>query len=119
MEAIETKIGALEALKKIREAEDHARKIINDAKEGMSLKIIQEAQNEARMIKEKSVEEAKAKSRKIRSELIKKAEGEAAQIREKTRQETETLCKRGGAAQSEAVKLVSEEMRKYFKGGIL
>lgn len=119
MKNIETKSGALEALDKIKEAEDQARKIINDAKEGMSLKIIQEAQNEARTIKEKSVKEARAKAQKIKAELIKRAEEDAAQIRMETRQETKILRKRGRDAQAEAVKRVSDEMKKYLKEGIL
>jgi vacuolar-type H+-ATPase subunit H len=119
MKNIETKSGALEALEKIKEAEDQARKIIHEAKEEMSLKIIQEAQNEARTIKEKSIKEARAKAQKIRAELIKKAEEDAAQVRAETRRETEILRKKGSAAQAEAVKRVSGEMKKYLKGGII
>ena len=119
MKKIEIKSSALEALEKIKEAEDQARIIIADAKEGVSPKIIQEAQNEARTIKEKSVKEARAKAQKIRAELIKKAEEDAAQVRVETQQETKILRKKGSDAQSDAVKRVSDEMKKYLKGGVL
>lgn len=119
MKNTEKKSGALEALEKIKEAEEQARKIIADAKEGMSLKVIQEAQNEARTIKEKSAKEARVEAQKIREKLIKKAEKEAAQIREETGREAEILRKRGSETLAEAVKKVSDEMDKYLKGGAL
>jgi len=116
MTEMETKSGVLEALEKIKEAEDKARKIVREAKEETSLKIIQEAQNEARAFKEKTAKEAKGKALKIREEMIKRAEKEADQIRAETKRETEILHKRGSAAQAEAVKKVSEEMKKYLRG---
>ena len=106
------KSGALEALDKIKEAEDKARKIVANAREDTALKILQAAQDEARFDKEKSLKEARAKARKIRAGLITKAEEEAARIRIETQKEKEALLKKGKAARADAVKKVSEEMKK-------
>ena len=115
----EKKSEALEALEKIKEAENAARNMIRDAREGASLKIMQEAQDEAGKIKEKSLKEARAKGRTIRDNLIKKAEREADKIREETRKEKEALLKKGSRVQTETVLKITEELKKWIKEGSL
>lgn len=119
MNKTEPKSQTLEALEKIRQAEDQARKIVGDAREGTSLKIIQEAQDEARSIKEKTLKEARERAKRMREEMIEKAEGEAERIREQTLQKIQTLNLKGEASEADAVKTVSEEMKKHLKGGVL
>jgi vacuolar-type H+-ATPase subunit H len=68
----ETKMGALDALDKIKKAEEEARELINEAKEHTSLQIIQDAQEEAQKIKKEIINGARNKVQSIREVLIKK-----------------------------------------------
>ena len=93
MKQDEINVSAFDALAKIKEAEEKARNLLTEAREQMSIQIIQDAQEEAKKIKEQFIEEARNKARAIREDVIKSAEQEASQIREQTQKETKNLRK--------------------------
>ena len=115
----EMKMGALSALDKIKKSEEKARNLLKEAKEQTGIQIIQDAQEEAKQIKEQLMEEARTKAKSIRQDVIKKAEKDASLIREQTQKETENLRKTSKSFLPEAEKKVSKEIQDFLKRGFL
>ena len=76
---------ALDALQRIREAEEKARKIVQDARETKAAKIIQDADDEAKKIKERHLNQARQKAEQRKSAIVQRAAKEAGEIRKKPR----------------------------------
>jgi len=117
MKQDEAKNEALDALKKIKKAERNARTLLKKAKEETSLKIIQDARDDAKKIKEQFIKDARNKAKTIREEVTKKAERDASKIREETRKKIENLRKNSEGILPEAVDKVSKEIKSFLKRG--
>ncbi len=115
-EKIKTK-DASDALQRIKEAEEKARKIVEKAREETALKIIQEAHEEAEKIKERHLNRARKKADEKRSALIQEATKEAAEIRERAEQEIVSLKKKTEKAMSKAVSQISDRIKHFIEKG--
>ena len=119
MDNKQEKSNALEALQKIKEAEEEAKKIVQGAQETTSVQIIQDAQEEAKQIRENALEEARKNGQVKRATIIQKAKAEAEEITHQTEQEKAALRKRTEGQIEEAVIKVSERIRNFIAKGVL
>jgi len=71
---------ALEALQKIKAAEEEARKIVNDAQQRASSKVIRDAYEEAKKIKENYLNQTRKKALERKNSLVSQAKSEAEKI---------------------------------------
>jgi V/A-type H+-transporting ATPase subunit G/H len=97
------KHSALEALQKIKEAEAEAKKIILEAREKTSVKIIDDADKDADQIRERILDEARREAREKKNSIIQEAQDEVKRIAEETQSEIDRLHKRSASAKSKAV----------------
>lgn len=110
---------ALEALQKIKEAEIEAKKIVQDAREKTSAKIIQDAYKDADQIKERVLEEARKQAQEKKRSIIQEAEKEAKRTKEDSQAEIDRLRDRSTDARNEAIVRVAANIRKAIEGGHL
>ena len=117
MKTQDKKSDVLNALERIREAEEKTKVILRKAKEETSLKIIQDAQDEVKQIKEEAVIAAREKAKKIKEAAVKKAEKEASLIREETKKAAETFHQKGRSVEPETVERVARKIAHFLEGG--
>ncbi len=117
-EEIKTK-GASDALKRIKEAEEKARNIVQEAREKTSVEIIQDAHQEAEKIKERHLNRARKKAEERKSAIIQEAAREAEEIREKAEQEIVSIKKQAEKAMSKAVSHISDRIKYFIDKGEL
>ena len=110
---------ALDALQKIKDAEDEARKIIQDAHEKTSVKIIQDAQKDADEVKERMLAEARDKARERKKSIIQGAKLEVKKIAAEAQTEIERLRNLPTDSRSRAIEKVAENIRSAVRGGHL
>lgn len=110
------KDDALESLQKIKEAEKKARELVEDTKKNKVLKIIQDARDEARKIKEEMLARTREESEKKKKAIIEKASSEAERIRQEAEEEAKKLSRRVEHLMPEAVKKVSGHIKQHLKG---
>ncbi len=110
---------ALEALQKIKEAEIEARKIVQDAREKTSIKIIQDAYKDADQIKERVLNEARKQAQEKKRSIIQEAENEAKRTIEESQAEIDHLRERSTDARTETIARVAANIRNAIKGGHL
>jgi len=110
---------ALDALQKIKEAETEAKKIVQDAREKTSVKIIQDAYKDADQIKERLLDEARNQAQEKKRSIIQEAENEVRRILEETRVEIDLLREKAADARTEAVTRVADNISNAIKGGHL
>jgi len=108
---------ALEALQKIKEAEAEAEKIVLEAREKTSVKIIDDAHKDAEQIKEHILDETRGEAREKKSSIIQKAQDEVKRIAEETQSEIDRLQKGSTDARSKAVAKVASYIRSAIKEG--
>jgi vacuolar-type H+-ATPase subunit H len=110
---------ALDALQRIKEAEEKARKIVQEAREKKAVKIIQDAYDEAEKIKDRHLKRARKKAEERRGALIQQAAKKAGEIREKAEQEGVSLKKKAEKAMPGAVSQISDRIRHLIEKGEL
>lgn len=110
---------ALEALQKIKEAEIEAKKIVQDAHEKTSVKIIQDAYEDADQIKERVLDEARKQAQEKKRSIIQEAENEAKRIIEESQAEIDRLRKKSTDARTEVIARVAANIRDTIEGGHL
>jgi vacuolar-type H+-ATPase subunit H len=88
------KSAALEALEKIKEAEEKARAIVQEAREKLSPEIIKEASEEAEGIKMRALVRAKEEAEAYKTAIVEKAVEEAEKIRAEAEGEAAELQRR-------------------------
>lgn len=118
MKQEEPNIGTLKALEKIKKAEAHARDLLKEAKEHTSIKVIQDAQEEAKRIIDQLISDARNKAKAIREDVLRKAEHEASRVREETQTDAENLRTNSKRFVPEAVEKVSKEIKSYMQRGL-
>jgi vacuolar-type H+-ATPase subunit H len=110
---------ALEALQKIKEAEIEARKIVRDAREKTSVKIIQDAHKDADQIKARVLAEALKQARENKKSIIQEAEKDVKKIIKESQIEIDRMRVRSADARNEAIERVAANIRNAIKGGHL
>jgi len=110
---------ALAALQKIKEAETKARKIVQDAREKTSVKIIQDAYKDADQIKERVLSEARKQAQDKKRSVIQEAENEVKRIIEENKVEIDRLRERSADTRTEAIKGVAANIHKAIEEGHL
>jgi len=119
MDNEQEKSNALEALQKIKEAEEEAKKTVQEAQETSSVQIIQDAQEEVKQIRESVLEEARKNGRVRRAAIIQKAKAEAEKITHQAEQEKTSLRQKTEGQLEEAVIKVAERIRNFLTKGVL
>lgn len=107
---------AFTALQQIKDAERKARELIEDARKNRASKIIKDAYEEAKKIKDDYLSRARLESEKRKKAVIKKASSEADKIRQTAEEETRKLSQRVESLLPKAVDKVSEQIRRHLKG---
>jgi len=110
---------ALEALQKIKKAEIEARKIVQDAREKTSVKIIQDAYKDADQIKEHVLNEARKQAQEKKRSIIQEAEKEANRTKEESQAEIDRLREGSKDARNEAIARAAANIRNAIEGGHL
>lgn len=105
----------LDALQKIKQAEEKARKKIAEAQEQEAVKIVQAAQEKSETIKQGYIAEAKKKAEKEKLAILQKAEAEAGTIETDTEKLIASLRDKAKPKMSEAVELVIKEIEKHVR----
>jgi len=109
--------NALEALRKIKEAEEEARRMVQDAQDTQSVQIIQDAHEEAKQIRDKALEEARKNGQVRRAAVIQKAKAEAEGITRQAEQEKMALKKKTENQLEDAVGKVAVRIRGLISRG--
>ncbi len=117
-EEIKTK-DAFDALNRIKEAEEKARKIVQEAREKTSVKIIEDAHREAGKIKERHLNMARKSAEERKSAIIQEAAKEAGEIREKAEREIISLKRQAEKAMPGAVNQISDRIKNFIDKGEL
>ncbi len=110
---------AIDALQKIKESEAEARKIIQEAREKTSVKIIQDAHKDAEQIKERMIGEARQKAQEKKRSIIQEAEHEVKKIAEEIQAEIDRLRERSVDARADAIVRVAASIRDAIEEGQL
>ena len=110
---------ALDALQKIKEAEAEARKIVRDAREKMSVKIIQDAHKDAEQIKERMLAEARKKAQEKKKSIIQDAQNEVKDIEKEAKAEIDRLQRISADTRAQAIAKVAASIRSAIEGGHL
>lgn len=105
-----------QALKEIKSAEDRARSVMQEAREKTSRKIIEDAHEDARKIRDSVLAEARKKAENKRNEIIHDAEKQAVETGQQAQSEMSSLKKKIQAHRQTAVKKTAETIRKRFSG---
>jgi vacuolar-type H+-ATPase subunit H len=106
----------LEALKQIRQAENRAYKVRQDAREEGSRKIIEDAHKEAGQVKDSISADARKKADHKRSHIIQEAQEQADEIRRQAREEMEALQTKAQENRAAAVRKAAEIIQKRLNG---
>jgi vacuolar-type H+-ATPase subunit H len=112
----ERKSEARIALQKIKEAEEKGKNIIETAREKEALRIIQDAYDEAKTIKESVLTKARAEAEKKKKAIIQKATKEAEKIKRETEKEAALLSKDAEKTVSKAVEKIARSIGKLIEG---
>ena len=110
---------ALDALAKIKDAEAEARKIVQDARENTSAKILQEADKDAEEIRERIVEEARKKAQEKKRSIIQDAEAQVREILEETKKEVDRYQEISAKTKNLVIDQVAENIRRAIEEGHL
>jgi vacuolar-type H+-ATPase subunit H len=106
---------ALEALQRIKEAEEEARRIIKDAQQRAASNVIRDAYEEAKKIKENYLSQTRKGALEKKNSLIGEAEREAEKIRKETAEEAHAISRKAEAL----VPSVVEEFAKKIKNFLI
>ncbi|MGB9836500.1 MAG: hypothetical protein ACPLRX_07160 [Candidatus Saccharicenans sp.] len=110
----ESSNAAWQALQRVREAEEKARLLVEEARQKSFPEILRKAGEEAEQLKREILSEARREAERIKSEIIQKAEAEAAAIKQQTEEEKQALLKQGEANFEEAVSKTAEKLRQLL-----
>lgn len=113
------KSDVLTAVEKIKEVEEKARGIIQDAQEKTSSKVIQDAYDETKKIKENNLSEARKRAYAKKTAIIQSASREALKIRKESEEDKAHMREKAEVAMSKAVEKVAERIKHFFEGGKL
>jgi vacuolar-type H+-ATPase subunit H len=104
---------ALEALQRIKEAEEEARRIIKDAQERAASNVIQDAYEEAKKIKESHLNQTKKRTLEKKNLLISEARREAEKIKKETAEEAQAISRKAEALIPRVVEEFAKKIRNF------
>ncbi len=113
------KSDVLTAVEKIKEVEGKARGIIQDAREKTSLKVIEDADEEAKKIQESNLDEARKRAYAKKTAIIQSASREALKIKKESEEDKARMRKKAEVAMAKTVEKVTEKIKHFFEGGKL
>ncbi len=108
--------AALEALQKVKEAEEQAMTIIQEAREKLSPGIIKKASEEAERIKMRGLARAKEEAEAHKKAILEKAAEEAEKIKAEGEEEAAEIRRRAAERLDEAVKTTSLKVKEFLQG---
>jgi V/A-type H+-transporting ATPase subunit G/H len=111
------KSAALEALTKVKKAEEEASRIIEEARDKTSVRIIKEATQAGEKIGQDLLARAKETAAAREKSILAEAEKEAVGIRAEGEAEISLLRQKAASSMSEAVEKISRKVKKYLAGG--
>lgn len=111
------KSAALEALRKVKEAEERARTIIREAQEKVSVRILKDTSEEAEKIKQDHFARAKNAAEAKKKVVIDEALKEAEKTRSEAEAEAAAIRQKAAASMAEAVKKVTRRIKEFLEGG--
>jgi vacuolar-type H+-ATPase subunit H len=111
------KSPALEAISKIKEAEDRAKAIILEAREKTAVQIIKDAAAEAEKTRNELLARAGREAEAQAKQAVEQAHREAEAIRAETEAETADLRRRAESSFPDAVKRITTRIKDILAGG--
>ncbi|MGB7296455.1 MAG: hypothetical protein WBC70_12780 [Candidatus Aminicenantales bacterium] len=111
------KSPALEALERIRKAEERAKAIVQEAREKTAVQIVKEAMETAERIRARALAGAKETADAREKAILERAHQEAETIRAEADAELAILRRQAGAAFDKAVKKAGLKIREILGGG--
>lgn len=111
------KSAALDALRRVKEAEERARNIIREAQEKVSARILKDASEEAEKIKQAQFIRTKEAAEALNKAAVDEAIKEAEKIRAEAEREAAALRQKAAASMAEAVKKVTRRIKEILEGG--
>ena len=117
MDVEKKKSDVLTAVEKIKEVEEEARGIIQDAREKTGEKIIQDAYDEAKKIKKNNSNEARGRAYEKKTAIIQSASREAHKIRKKSEEDVANIGQKAEVAMSKTVEKIAERIKHFLEAG--
>jgi ATP synthase H subunit len=108
---------AIGALERIKEAEEKAREIIQEAQEITAIQIVQDAHGKAEKIRARFLEEARKKAEEKKKEIIDRAKKERDKIEKDSEREISDLVEKTRSRMSDAVKIIGKKVEESLKKG--
>lgn len=105
---------AWQALRRVREAEEKARQMVEEARQKSFPEIIKRAGEEAEEIKRKILTESRNQAESIRRDIIQKAESQALAIKNQTETEKQALLNQVETNFDEAVRKTVEKLKELL-----
>lgn len=111
------KSAAVEALTKVKKAEEEARRIIEEARDKTSVRIIKEVTQAGEKIGQDFLAQAKETAATREKSILAEAEKEAAGIRAEAEAEISLLRQKAASSMNDAIEKISRKVTKYLAGG--
>jgi vacuolar-type H+-ATPase subunit H len=111
------KSAAVEALTKVKTVEEEARRIIEEARDKTSVRIINEATQAGEKIGQDLFAQAKETAASREKSILAEAEKEAGGIRAEAEAEISLLRQKAASSMNEAVEKISRKVTRYLAGG--
>jgi vacuolar-type H+-ATPase subunit H len=105
---------ALEALQRIKEAEEEARRIIEEAQQRAASNVIRDAYEEAKKIKENHLNQTRKRALEKKNSLISEAEREAEKIKKETAEEAQAISRKAEAFIPRVVEEFARKIRNFL-----
>lgn len=109
--------AALEAIERIREAEEKARLIIEEARDSTAAEILRRAVEEAKRIREETLALAKKEAEAEKKKIIERAIQEAEEISLSAVTEAKELERRATTNMEAAVEQIALKIKKFLEEG--
>lgn len=109
--------GAVRALLKIKETEDQAAALVREAREIEGPRLIQDAHEESRKIRDDLLERARREAEALTQTLIDEARRDAEEVRKRTGEEIARIRAEAGPLLDRAVKEAERRLAAVLDGG--
>jgi len=109
--------GAVRALLKIKETEDQAAALVREAREIEGPRLVQDAHEESRKIRDDLLERARREAEALTQTLIDEARRDAEEVRKRTGEEIARIRAEAGPLMDRAVKEAERRLAAVLDGG--
>ena len=104
----------LDALQKIKDAEEKAKALVQNAREAEAVNVMQAAQEEARILIQNLLEEARASASQNRQKIVDAAKGEAEKINQDSAEAANALREKAFPLMEKAVKKTALRIHEHL-----